>query len=79
MIINLHQAIGIIHLEEMILTILDIAMATILLTERSQATLLVIIMVYLQQQIILLELTANHSLTLVLTLILQSSHKSIIE
>jgi hypothetical protein len=79
MIINLHQLIGIIRLEEMILSTLDMAMATTHLTERNQTTLLVIITVYLRQQIIRLELTASHSPTLGQTLILQSSHKSITE
>jgi hypothetical protein len=39
MIINLHQVIGIIRLEEMILSTLDMAMATTHLTERNQTTL----------------------------------------
>jgi hypothetical protein len=46
MIINLHQVIGIIRLEEMTLITLEMAMGT-LLTEKSQTTLLVIIMGYL--------------------------------
>ena len=46
MIINLHQVIGIIRLEEMTLITLKMAMGT-LLTEKSQTTLLVIIMGYL--------------------------------
>ena len=78
MIINLHQIIGIIRLEEITLITLDMAMGT-LLTEKSQTTLLVIIMEDLQQQINLLELTASLSLTLGQTLILQNSHKSITE